>query len=123
MSHAEYDIILQEFTWTLLVLLYFAASDGSIKAKEREVVADFFKRRSESGDLDSSIIIELLGNFGRPDKTTFHKLVRERIADDSILQDVYDTAWQIIRCNARIHTEQERAIDYLKKSWSGRISL
>lgn len=53
MSHAEYDIILQEFTWTLLVLLYFAASDGSIKAKEREVVADFFKRRSESGDLDS----------------------------------------------------------------------
>jgi hypothetical protein len=120
-NDADYDSVLREYTWTLLVLLYFAASDGAIKLQEREIIASFFKRRSPNAELDITKIIELLKNFGRPDKSTFHKLVRERTADAAVLQDVYDTAWQIARCNLRIHTEQERAIDYLKKSWKGHI--
>lgn len=120
-TDAGYDSVLREYTWTLLVLLYFAASDGAIKQQEREIIASFFRRRSSNVELDSSKIIELLKNFGRPDKSTFHKLVRERKVDDIVLQDIYDTAWQIVRCNLKIHTEQERAIDYLKKSWKGHI--
>lgn len=120
-ADADYDSVLREYTWTLLVLLYFAASDGAIKQQEREIIASFFKRGSSNIELDISKIIELLKNFGRPDKSTFHKLVRERLVDGAVLQDVYDTAWQIVRCNLRIHTEQERAIDYLKKSWKSQI--
>lgn len=120
-TFAEYDSVLREYTWTLFILLYFAASDGSIKSHERKIIAGFFSRRSRGNDLDTAQVIELLANFGRPDKSTFHKLVRERTSDDTVLQDVYDTAWQIVRSNSRIHTEQERAIDYLKKSWKGRI--
>jgi hypothetical protein len=104
-----------------LVLLYFAASDGAIKLQEREIIASFFKRRSPNAELDIPKIVELLKNFGRPDKSTFHKLVRERTADAAVLQDIYETAWQIARSNVRVHTEQERAIDYLKKSWKGHI--
>ena len=121
-DHAAYDAVLREYTWTLLVLLYFAASDGSIKVHEREIICGFFKRRSDNGELDSASILEALANLGRPDKSSFHKLIRERTADDSVLQDIYDTSWQIIRSNSRIHTEQDRAIDYLKKSWKGRIA-
>lgn len=121
-DHAAYDAVLREYIWTLLVLLYFAASDGSIKVHEREIICGFFKRRSDNGELDSASILEALANLGRPDKSSFHKLIRERTADDSVLQDIYDTSWQIIRSNSRIHTEQDRAIDYLKKSWKGRIA-
>ncbi|MEI2766979.1 MAG: hypothetical protein V9E86_00405 [Nitrosomonas sp.] len=121
-THAAYDSVLREYTWTLLILLYFAASDGAIKSHEREIICNFFKRRSPNDELDASVILEVLANFGRPDKSSFHKLVRERTADDPVLQDIYDTSWQIIRSNSKIHTEQERAIDYLKKSWKGRIA-
>lgn len=122
-THVDYDSVLREFTWALLVLLYIAASDGSIKANEREIICNFFKRRNPNAEFDNSIILELLANFGRPDKSSFHKLVRERTTDEAVLQDIYDTSWQIIRSNSKIHTEQERAIDYLKKSWKSRISL
>ena len=121
-DHLAYDTVLREYTWALLVLLYFAASDGSIKSHEREIICEFFKRRSLSDDLANSAILETLANFGRPDKSSFHKLVRERTAEDSVLQDIYDTCWQIVRSNSKAHTEQERAIDYLKKSWKGRIA-
>jgi hypothetical protein len=119
---ANYDAVLREYTWTLLALLYFAASDGAIKAHERKIICEYFKRRSPGVELDDSVILEHLVNFGRPDKSSFHKLVRERTASDSVLQDVFDTAWQIVRSNSKIHTEQERAIEYLKKSWKGRIA-
>jgi hypothetical protein len=33
-NDADYDSVLREYTWTLLVLLYFAASDGAIKPPE-----------------------------------------------------------------------------------------
>lgn len=120
--HAAYDYVLREYTWALLILLYFAASDGAIKSHEREIICNFFKRRNPNDELDNSVILEVLANFGRPDKSSFHKLVRERTADDSILQDIYDTSRQIIHSNSKIHTEQERAIDYLRKSWKGRIA-
>ena len=116
-----FDSGLREYTWTLLVLLYFAASDGAIKAKERETISNYFKRRNPSAELDEDRIIDLLKNFGRPDKTTFHRLVRERTAEAAVLQDVYDTAWEIIRTNSKAHTEQERAIEYLKKSWKEQL--
>ena len=117
----EYDFVLREYTWTLLVLLYFAASDGAIKAKERAAISNYFKRRNPSAELDEDKIIDLLKNFGRPDKVTFHKLVRERTAEAAVLQDIYDTAWEIVRINSKVHTEQERAIEYLKKSWKEQI--
>lgn len=121
-DHEIYDSVLRDYTWTLLLLLYFASSDGAIKAHERKFICGFFKRRSPDVELDDSVILELLANFGRPEKSSFHKLVRDRKALDSVLQDVYDTAWKIIRSNSKIHTEQERAIEYLKKSWHGRIA-
>ena len=121
-DYTTYDSVLREYTWALLVLLYFAASDGAIKAHERTIVCAFFKRRSPAAALDDSVVLELLANFGRPDKSSFHKLVRERTTEDLVLQDVYDTAWQIVRSNSKMHTEQERAIEYLKKSWKGRIA-
>ena len=121
-DHSAYDSVLREFTWTLLVLLYVAASDGATKAHEREIISEFFKRRSPTQELETSVILEALANFGRPDKSSFHKLVRERSAENSVLQDVYDTASQIIRSNSKVHTEQERALDYLRKSWKGRIA-
>jgi len=121
-TQKAYDSLLREHAWALLVLLYFAASDGAIKSHEREIICNFFKRRSPNVEVDTSVILELLANFGRPDKASFHKLVRERTADDSVLQDIYDTSWQIIRSNSKIHTDQERAIDYLKRSWKDRIA-
>jgi hypothetical protein len=119
---AAYDSVLREYTWTLLVLLYFAASDGAIKSHEREIICGFFKRRSPNDELENAVILEVLANFGRPDKSSFHNLVRKRTAGDAVLQDIYDTSWQIVRSNSKNHTEQERAIDYLKKSWKGRIA-
>lgn len=122
-NYAIYDSVLREYTWTLLALLYFAASDGTVKAHERKIICDFFMRRAPDVQFDEPVVLELLANLGRPEKSSFHKLVRERVAADFVLQDIYDTAWQIIRSNSRIHTEQERAIDYLKKSWKGRITI
>lgn len=120
--HAAYDSVLREYTWTLLVLLYFAASDGAIKSNEREIICSFFKRRSPNDELENAVILEVLANFGRPDKSSFHNLVRERTAGDAVLQDIYDTSWQIVHSSSKVHTEQKRAIAYLKKSWKGRIT-
>lgn len=118
---SEYDKVLQQFTWTLLVLLYFAACDGAIKSKERMLIAEFFKRRNPNAELDTSKVEDTLKLFGRPDKSSFHKLVRERSAELGILQDVFDTAQAIMHSNPKPHTEQERAIEYLKKSWKDGI--
>lgn len=120
---ASYDSVLREYTWTLLVLLYIAASDGAIKSHERKIVCEYFKRRTPDEELDESVILEHLANFGRPDKQTFHKLVRERTAPNDVLQDVYAAAWEIVHSNSLVHTEQERAVEYLKKHWKGRITV
>jgi hypothetical protein len=118
---SDYDKVLQQYTWTILVLLYFAASDGAVKAHERVIIAEFFKRRNPHLQFDALKIEEILKLFGRPDKTSFHKLVRERDGDSPLLQDIYETALAIVASNSKAHTEQERAIDYLLKSWKGRI--
>jgi hypothetical protein len=119
----EYDKILQQFTWSILVLLYIAASDGSIKSHERKIVAEFFVRRNPDVLFDQAKVEDIIKLLGRPEKTSFHKLVRERDGDSQLLQDVYDTANLIILSNTVAHTEQERAIEYLKKSWKGRIVI
>ena len=118
---SEYDKVLQQFTWTLLVLLYFAACDGAIKPNERMLIAEFFKRRNPNAELDTSKVEDALKLLGRPDKSSFHKLVRERSAEPGILQDVFNTAQAIMRSNPKPHTEQERAIEYLRKRWKDRI--
>lgn len=121
-SDFEYDNVLQQFTWAILVLLYIAASDGAIKAHERKIVEGFFIRRNPNVQFDITKVESIIKLLGRPDKSSFHKLVRERDGDSILLQDIYDTAKLIILSNTCAHTEQERAIEYLKKNWKGRIA-
>ena len=118
----EYDKILQQFTWAILVLLYIAASDGALKTHERKIAAEFFMRRNQNIQFDTAKVEEIIKLLGRPDKSSFHKLVRDRDGDSLLLQDIYDTAKLIILSNMCAHTEQERAIEYLKKNWKGRIA-
>ena len=120
-SDSDYDKVLQQYTWTILVLLYFAASDGAVKAHERMIITEFFKRRNPHLQFDATKIEDIIKLFGRPDKSSFHKLVRERDGDSPLLQDIYETAHAIIVSNSKAHTEQERALEYLRKSWKDRI--
>jgi len=122
-ADSEYDKVLQQYTWTILVLLYFAASDGAIKSSERIIITEFFKRRNRDLQFDTTKIEDIIKLFGRPNKSSFHKLVRERDGDSSLLQDTYETALDIIASNSKVHTEQERAIKYLRKNWKDSIVI
>jgi len=112
-----YDAILQSYTWTIFILLYVAATDGAIRAQERQLVVEFCMRRGNPSELTIEKLDALVKGLGRPAKSDFQRYIRERTTTPEVIRDILATAKAIVATNSKVHTEQERALAYMTKQW------
>lgn len=112
-----YDTLLQEYGWAIMVLNYVAGADGAIRAPERKAIAEFCLRREGHEALSIEKLDRLIRELGRPDKSVFHRMIRERSAAERVIKDIDETAVKMVEGKAKAHTDQERAIAYMKDKW------
>lgn len=112
-----YDTILQSYAWAIFVLIYVAAADGAIRAPERSLIVEFCKRKGKPSELATDKLDTIIKGLGRPTKFDFQRFIRERRTTPEVIRDIMMTAKAIAATNAKVHTEQERALAYMMKQW------
>jgi hypothetical protein len=84
------DSLFDEYDWALDVLIYLAATSGSVVKKERDVIAAFIKSIPKFSSLDDAWIDESLKKLYRPGKVAIRNRVKEAIGsgkDFSLISD------------------------------------
>ncbi len=112
-----YDLILEKYAWAIFILSYVAGCDGAIRAPEWKMIAEFCQRRGNPAELVIDKLEAIAKNLGRPQKTDFHRFIREKTASPEIIKDIFETSQRVVALNSKAHTEQERAIAYMMGKW------
>jgi hypothetical protein len=106
----------------LHILLYAAGADGAMRAPERAVIASYCTTLDVGKEFRTIEWDAALKSSVRPSKSEFHSAARELLEKDVPLQPIYEAVIAIVGTQKEVHSEEERVLSYLARTWKGRIS-
>lgn len=117
-----YDQLFETHGRELYILIYIAAADGAVRAKERAIIVDYCRSRPRFGGLDPERLNSIIFDLYRPTKHEFHKFVRESEIDGQGADEILCAARAIVGTSRSVHTECGRALAYIEKQWKTKLS-
>lgn len=101
----------------LYVLSYICRADGRMLKPEREILADFIKRRCPSVTFINNELDTAIKTLGYPDYKEFKRLViKMREEDIETLKDITDCAKRIVATQKKVDPMEKAALETLENA-------
>ncbi len=114
---------IDEYSDLLKALVYIAKSDGTLNAKEKSILIETLENFDSSVQDPAKIIDKVVKNhlyFTSYNSFAYHM---KKIIDKYSEIDFLDYAEKIISTQKKIHTDEQKILDYLSKAYNREYSL
>lgn len=109
------DLLLDEYGWALGILIYLAATSGSVVKKERVVIARFAKSRPKFATLEDEWLDNAIKKLYRPGKMQVRNIVKQVVAKGVDLAELDSPISELEAMQKQENREFRTLMQYMKK--------